>query len=106
MSSGSLWDLVVLSWLDQMDEIGEGTSLPTSDDIEISFIGIPVNIAALVSNMVADDMIYQLTIERQIRVTSRAVSALPREPAAVEKRTNTVVFLSLCPKHEAVVILL
>ncbi|KAG5997482.1 hypothetical protein E4U52_004035 [Claviceps spartinae] len=56
MSSGSLWDLVVLSWLDQMDEIGEGTSLPTSDDIEISFIGIPVNVAALVSNMVADDI--------------------------------------------------
>jgi len=38
--------------------------------------------------------------------TSRAVSALPREPATVEKRTNVGVFLSLAPKKDAAVMLL
>lgn len=38
--------------------------------------------------------------------TSRAVSALPRDPATVENRTKVGVFLPLEPKNDAAVMLL
>lgn len=111
MGSGRLGNLIVRARLDRVDEVGELDGILDEEDrdvvsnnIKVAFVGVtgqcqrtfPFSHGQVSStyNRVANPW------------TSLAVSALPRDPATVEKRTNTGVSLPAAPRKEAAVRLL
>jgi hypothetical protein len=108
----SLGHLIVRAWLDRVYEIGELDRIldeedgdVVSDNVEVAFVGVAGRVCVSPRSQYGDRS--NTTYKRVAKPwTSLAVSALPREPATVEKRTNTGVFFPSSLRKEADVRLL
>lgn len=110
MGSSCLRDLIIGRWLDRVDEVGELNRILNkedgnivSDNIEVALIGIAASVSFCRTSLASTGSTHNLVAKPW---TSRAVSALPLDPATVEKRTKVGVFLPLEPRNEAAVMLL
>jgi hypothetical protein len=77
-----------------------------ADYVKVAFVGISDHLMLSIRRVNAAEWKTEAHSLVANPWTSRAVSALPRDPATVEKRTNTGVCLPFFPKNEAAVMLL
>lgn len=93
MSRLALWDLIVRLWFDGMDNIGELDSVLNekhrniiSDYVPISFVGIHLNCE---STHIANRILNMNQILLDTLEGIKQLTALPRDPWTVLKRTKT-----------------
>lgn len=106
-----LRNLILGLGLQRVEEIGkldgilyeeDGGIVP--DNVKVAFVGVAIYSVSFTTFAAA------VKLQSYKRVAnpwiSRTVSALPRDPRTVEKRTSMGVFLSLAPRNDAAVMLL
>lgn len=110
MSCSSLGDLAVGGRLHGVDEVGEVDSIldeedwdVVSDNVEVALVGVAVQTMSILDSVAGCCVTHKRVANPW---TSRTVSALPRDPATVEKRTKVGVDLPLELRNEAAVMLL
>lgn len=108
MGGGSLGNLIIRRRFDRVNQVRELDSIlyeedrnVVSNNVKVSLISVATMVSAVFA--VPGEMTYNRVAKPW---TSRAVSALPLDPATVEKRTNVGVVFPLELRNEAAVTLL